>query len=82
MARAIGKPGASLTPEAKTRREVTRRRQELAAFDVDIRRFKAEARRLLPPDHALLKILARTSDVLPMSVIADRLADWEALLDE
>jgi hypothetical protein len=72
----------ALAAKDRIARESARSHAELAAFDINISRWKSDARRLLPPDHALLKILRRTPDSLPAAVLLDRLDDWLALLED
>jgi len=43
--------------------------------------FKLNARRLLPADHPLLKILREVPDELDAIELDHRLGDWIALLD-
>ncbi len=49
---------------------------------VRISAFKDAARRLLPRDHPLLRVLARTPDEVDAWELDARLGDWIALLEE
>jgi hypothetical protein len=49
---------------------------------VNIRGFKSEAKRRLPSEHALLKLLRAAPDELALPDLAVRFQDWMALLED
>jgi hypothetical protein len=51
------------------------------ATKIRLREFKANSRRLLPPGHPLLKILANVPDELDAAELDYRIGDWIALLE-
>jgi hypothetical protein len=62
-----------VTPELAKRRPLPK---------VLLRDFKANATRLLPSSHPLLKILKNIPDEMDLVELNARLPDWVALLEE
>lgn len=49
---------------------------------IRLREFKADARRLLPRDHPLLKVLRKVPDALSVAEFIVRVPDWIAILGD